>query len=180
MDKKREKTKYFCYLDSGGPYTNLQLFSLKKAYDEWLSLSTDYKQYGEDIEHFKERLVFILSCIGLSLSQLLGQNAVLIKKKIDNPDVLLAAFLNESNYDRNKRRLLNRKFTHFLDYYNACRHFGKEDANKKWEKIESLTFQKLKEFIKTTLDIWNAVIGHYRSEYIEANDIKDILREYIL
>jgi hypothetical protein len=179
MAEKKEKAKYFCYLDSGGPYTNLQLYSVKKAYDEWISLSSDYEHCKENLEHLKERLVFIVSCLGLSLSQLLGQNAVKIKKKLDRPDALLATFLNESKYGRDKTRLLNKKFNKFIEYYDACRHFGREEDNKKWEKVDSLNFKNVEEFMQTTLDIWNAVIGHHRSEHIEVDDIKDILKEYM-
>ncbi len=175
------ETKYYCYLDSGGSIesTNLQLYSLKKAYEEWGSLSKDYKQNGKSAKFLKEKFVSIVSNLGLSLSQLLGQNAVILKQQLDRPDALLAAFLNESKYDKAKKKLLNRKFKAFIEYYDACRHFGREDGNKKWKKMDSLNFDKVKEFIQTTLDIWNAVIGHQRTKYIDAEDIEEILKDYI-
>ena len=79
------ETKYYCYLESYGAYTNLQLYSLKKAYEEWETLSESYEQCGDNTENLKEKLVFVVSCLGLSLSQLLGQNAVNIKEKLDSP-----------------------------------------------------------------------------------------------
>ena len=180
MAEKMEETKYYCYLDSNGTAsTNLQLYSLKKAYEEWHKLNEEYKQDGGNTEDLKERIVFITSCLGLSLSQLLGQNAVKIKKKLDRPDALLAAFLNESKYGKDKKRLLNKKFNELVEYYNACRHFGREYDNKKWEKVETLNIEKVREFMQTTLDIWNAVIGNHRSEYIEGDDIRDILNGYM-
>lgn len=174
-------TKYYCYLDSSFSVesTNLQLYSLKKAYEEWKFLSDNYKQDGDNTENLNERLVFIVSCLGLSLSQLLGQNAVIIKQKLDRPDALLAAFLNESNYERDKKNLLNRKFNTFIEYYDACRHFGRVDGEEQWKKINSLSFDLVESFIQTTLDIWNAVIGHHRSEHMEAENIKEILGEIL-
>ena len=92
---------------------------------------------------------------------------------------MLAAFLNESNYDREKKRLLSRKFNTFIEYYDACRHFGRVDGERQWEKIDSLGFNLVDGFMQSTLDIWNAVIGHHRSDNIEAENIKDILGEIL-
>lgn len=173
------EAKYYCYLESYGAYTNLQLYSLKKAYEEWDALSESYRQCGDNTQNLKEKLVFVLSCLGLSLSQLLGQNAVIMKQKLDRPDALLSVFLNESNCGRDKKRLLNRKFDNFIEYYDACRHFGRVEGDKQWEKIDSLNFDLVESFMQTALDIWNAVIGHHRSEHIETDNIKDILGEIL-
>lgn len=172
------EAKYYCHLDSGGSIdsTNLQLYSLKKAYEEWESLSEAYNQSGENTGFLKERLVYLVATLGLSLSQLLGQNPVILKQKVDRPHVLLAAFLRGSKYDKPKQELLKRKFKDFIKYYDACRHFGRDSGRKKWGKMDSLNFDKVKTFIQTTLDIWNAVIGHHRTGYMDAEDIKDILR----
>lgn len=177
--EEMEETGYYYNLDSGGAHTNLQLYSLKKAYDEWMSLFSDYKRYGENTEYLKERLAFLVSCLGLSLSQLLGQNPVKIKKKIDRPDMLLATFLNESKYDKRKKTLLNKKFAELITYYDAYRHFGRVGDNKQWKLLNLLNYIMVKRFVRTTLDIWNAVIGHRRSGHIEVDDIKDILKEYM-
>jgi hypothetical protein len=178
MSEEKEEKKYYCFLDSNGADTNLQLYSLKKAYEEWISLTEDYKYAGERLGYLKERLVFVISCIGLSLSQLLGQNAVIIKQKLDIPDALLAAFLNESKYDRTKKNLLNRKFGDFIRYYDACRHFGKVEDDKQWKLLNSIDYNMVEKFMDTALDIWNAIIGHYRSREIDAENIKDILEGY--
>jgi len=171
------ETRYYCYLDSGGSVesTNLQLYSLRKACDDWKDLSENYKQCGDNTDKLKEKLAFVVSCLGLSLSQLLGQNAVNIKKELDAPRELLAAFLNESSYGKDKKRLLNKKFDTFIGYYDACRHFGRVKDDTKWQRIDSLTFDLVADFTQTTLDIWNAVIGHHRSEDMDFKDIKDIL-----
>lgn len=168
-----EEDGYYYHLDSCGEDTNLQLFALRKAHIEWNLLEKDYKECGEETENLKERLVFIVSCLGLSLSQLLGQNAIIAKEKLDRPDTLLACLLNKSSYDKEHKRLLNRNFNVFIQYYDACRHFGKPV----WKKIDSLKYEKVQQFMKTTLDIWNAVIKQYREDSIEADDISDILSD---
>lgn len=170
-----DETTYYCHLDSSGTDTNLQLYSLNRAYVEWTSLRHEYKKYGNDTENLKERQVFVVSCLGLSLSQLLGQNARMIKEKLDQPDALLAAFLNESVYDKNKKRALNKKFASFIQYYDACRHFGRDKGDTKWKTVESLNFTRVECFMQTTLDIWNAVIGHFRTDHIDFEDIKELL-----
>lgn len=170
---------YYCYLDSDSiSSTNLQLYSLGKANKEWLDLSKDYKNGGVNPNKLKERLVFVVSCIGLSLSQLLGQNAVLIKKKIDTPEKLLSAFLNESIYDEDRKRSLNKAFHEFIEYYDACRHFGRVEEDKKRKKIDLLTYDKTKDFMTVALNIWNAIIGHHRTGHIDAENIEDILEHF--
>jgi hypothetical protein len=68
---------YYCHLHSTGsfPHTNLQLYSLRKAAEDWNALVDEIMARGEDGVHdLKERQSFIVNCLGLSLSQLLGQN----------------------------------------------------------------------------------------------------------
>ena len=109
----RAKTMWlYCYLDSSGNIerTNLQLYSLKKAAESWNDLArvSSYPDKSE-IEDFKERLVFIVNCFGLSLSQLLGQNwPSENQERIDNPDVLLSNILNCSHIEKTEQTRLNR------------------------------------------------------------------------
>jgi len=66
---------YYCYIDStdGLESTNLQLYFLQQAANEWNELVDKIVQRGiNNVEHFKERLSFVLSCLGFSLFQLLG------------------------------------------------------------------------------------------------------------
>ncbi|MCK4727582.1 MAG: hypothetical protein KAT27_01535, partial [Desulfobacterales bacterium] len=80
----------------------------------------------DEIEDLKERLVFILSCLGLSLTQLLGQNwPSESKEKMDNPADLLSRILRCSHFDRDKKKILNKTFREFFSFYGAIRHFGK-------------------------------------------------------
>ena len=120
---------YYCYLDSNEnlEHTNLQLYSLQKAAIDWNELIDSSKNNRIVPKgHLRERLAFILSCLGLSLSQLLGQNCPSPKKdKMDQPGDLLNTIFINADVDRTKRRHLNKSFEDFLSYYNVIRHFGK-------------------------------------------------------
>lgn len=66
-------TRRYYFIDSSGPDTNLQLYSLIQAKQHWSALKKDLEK-SEEVEQFHERCVFIICTIGLSVSQLLGQN----------------------------------------------------------------------------------------------------------
>ena len=95
--------RIFCYLDSNHAIdsTNLQLYSLKQAARCWNELSSDFSKYKEsEIKDLQERLVFIVNCLGLSVSQLLGQNWPSENSdKMDCPGDLLSYILNCSHFD---------------------------------------------------------------------------------
>lgn len=164
----------YCYLDSHHAIdsTNLQLYSLKQAALCWNELASDLAKYEEsEIEDLQERLVFIANCLGLSISQLLGQNWPSENKdKMDYPGDLLSYILNCSHFSRDKKSRLNRGFHNdLLPTYNAIRHFGrvKNDAN--YKLIEDLDLAKVKRLKKLTVDIWDATIDVQRS-----NDLNNI------
>src|SRR5665648_81233 len=80
--------RYYCHLDSSFDFdnTNLQLYSLTKAADEWNKLILKVKDVGFDnVDFSKERLTFITSCFGLSLSQLIGQKSASTNKERMEP-----------------------------------------------------------------------------------------------
>ena len=166
---------YFCHLDSSGDleHTNLQLYSLKEAADAWNELLDAVSDTGLDgVDHLHERLAFIVSCFGLSLSQLMGQNCPSQdKEKMDQPGELLSSLLNRTSADRTTKRLLNSTFGDFLKYYGAIRHFGRniDDINDKM--VQRLTLGELDRFRKMTIQIWDLVIGIYRQG--QENDIDD-------
>jgi len=89
--------RYYCHLAADGvDSTNLQLYALEQAARCWNELAEDQVRYpsAEDIPYYTERLAFILSCFGLSLTQLLGQNVPSReKKKMDQAGDLLTALL---------------------------------------------------------------------------------------
>jgi len=124
------------------------------------------------VDHLKERLVFILSCLGLSLSQLLGQNCPSPEKeKMDNPGVLLGKILKDDIVDRTKRRRLNNTFNDFLFYYDTVRHFGENKNQQNYRTIDQLTLKRLNRFVHMTVEIWDIIIGMYRKN--PKNDIDD-------
>jgi hypothetical protein len=58
-----------------------------------------------------------VALLGLSISQLLGQNTQSRnKEKIDAPGALLEAFLKQPPIDRTERRLIS-TFSEFIKYY---------------------------------------------------------------
>jgi hypothetical protein len=166
---------YFCHLDSSGDleHTNLQLFSLKEAADAWNELIDAISDRDrEGVDHLHERLSFIVSCFGLSLSQLIGQNCPSPdKEKMDQPGDLLSNLLNRTSADRTTRRLLNSTFRDFLKYYGTIRHFGRNKNDKNYKMVEKLTISELDRFRKMTIQIWDLVIGIYRQD--KENDIDD-------
>jgi hypothetical protein len=168
---------YFCHLDSSGDldHTNLQLYSLKKAADAWNELLDGVTDAGlNGVDHLREHLAFIVSCLGLSLSQLMGQNCPSPdKEKMDQPGELLSSILNQTSVDRTTKRLLNSTFGDFLKYYGAIRHFGRNLDDKNYEIVQKLTISELDRFRKMTIQIWDLVIGIYRQD--KENDIDDDL-----
>ena len=170
---------YYCYLDSTGSLgsTNLQLYSLQQAANGWNELVDAIIQRGiNDIDHFKERLSFILSCFGLSLSQLLGQNSPSPDKdKVDQPGDLLGRLLTLNNVGRTTRHRLNSTFRDFLSYYGTVRHFGKNKDDQNYRTIDQLTLQECDRFRRMTIEIWDVIIAMYqRDDNNELGEIRSI------
>lgn len=164
---------YYAHLDSNESIecTNLQIYSLQKAADDWNKLVDLIEDHGIDpFDRPKEKLVFILSCLGLSLSQLLGQNCPSPEKeKMDNPGVLLGKILIRARVDQTKRRRLNRTFMEFLSFYGAVRHFGENKNKENYRTIDQLTLKRLDRFFRMTIEIWDIIITMYRGN--PENDI---------
>lgn len=166
--KGNRDDEVFCYIASSGDieHTNLQLYSLKRGADEWNELVDAVERVGLDaVDHLTERLAFVLSCLGLSLSQLIGQNCPSPdKEKMDQPGDLLSALLNRITSDRTTRRRLNSTFGDFLRYYGAIRHFGRIKDNKNYRAVDELTLDVLNRFRLMAIEIWNLVIDMYHQD----------------
>jgi hypothetical protein len=167
---------YYCYIDSpsGIGKTNLQLYSLQQAAKSW---NEAVEADGDPAAlHVTERLAFILNALGLSLSQLLGQNCPsLEKKRMDNPRILLRAVLSRASVDRADFDRLDSTFGHFISYYDPLRHFGKNKDEAHYRKVDELALAKVKEFIRMTVEIWDVVIAiHREDEENEFDDFKSI------
>ena len=150
----------YYWLDTGGENTNLQLFSLKQAKKYWEEIQADYENYGEFIPELKERSVFVLASLGLSISQLLGQVNPNLSERVPSPGKIFNDFVDTNNIDPS----LKKQFEEFVFYYDGCRHFGKTSGNISYKKIDQLTFQKAKECYEFGLKIWKIVIDVFRSE----------------
>ncbi len=168
---------YYLGLDSNEnpENTNLQLYSLQKAANDWNELVDLIADHGIDyVYRLKERLVFILSCLGLSLSQLLGQNCPSPDKdKIEAPGVLLGKILKNAKVNKiinqTTRSRLNKTFKEFLSYYSAVRHFGENKNKQNYRAVDQLTFTELDRFCRMTIEIWDILISMYRKDV--KNDI---------
>jgi hypothetical protein len=77
--------KYY-EVSTDGIYTNLQLYTLVQAQRYWNALVADHLEQKDATEDLVERCVFIVAILGLSVSQLLGQNDPTPKeRKIASP-----------------------------------------------------------------------------------------------
>jgi hypothetical protein len=159
---------YYCHLGSPTDIgdTNLQLYSLKKAAEGWNDLVEAVHKFGADeVDHFTERLAFIISTLGLSLSQLIGQNCPLPEKeKMDQPGEMFSSLVKRTCTDRTTRRRLNGTFRDFLAYYAAIRHFGKNKNDENYHTVDRLTLAELNRFRQMTIEIWDLVIAMYRQD----------------
>lgn len=167
--------KLFCYLDSSGDieHSNLQLYSLKQASRCWNELVSDLSVYSDTaIKDLKERLVFILNCFGLSLSQLLGQNwPSENQEKMDGISSLLSNILKSSYIKKEDKTRLNRGIREIRRVYGAIRHFGKVQDNKNYGIVDGLDLKDLERYRKITIDIWDTVIAIQRS--LDLNEIEN-------
>lgn len=167
---------YYCHLSSPTSIndTNLQLYSLQQGANGWndlVDLIAERRVGG--VDHLNERLVFILSCFGLSLIQLLGQNVPSPdKNNIDRPGKLLENILTRSHVDKKRRHYLKSTFKDLLECYDAMRHFGKNRKEQKYRTIDQLTIQKLFRFHHMTIEIWDVVIAMFKND--GENDIGGI------
>jgi hypothetical protein len=151
--------RIYAHCDSEGLDTNLQLYAIRQAAREWKNLCALRRRHGKNqVPEEKERLVFVLVCLGLSLSQLLGQQSS--AKNLPPPKKLLDEVLSGSSVNETERCQLRDKFADLVTYYDASRHFGKS----KHSIIDRLTFDKVDKFVDTTLEVWNLVITRYRSD----------------
>lgn len=158
-------------LDSLGVETNLQIYSLKQAAQYWNALVNDIDATGEEnVTDLTERAVFILSSLGLSLTQLLGQNwPIPDKSRHNTPGEILGLILKCSHLDKNEIKRLNKGFADLLDSYGSVRHFGENKDLANYASVDDLSITKLKGFVKLALDIWDTVISIQNG-----NDVNDL------
>lgn len=176
--------RYYCHLATSGDVdsTNLQLYSLQQAARCWNELTEDRAHYSstDDIPYYTERLAFILTCLGLSLTQLLGQNVPSREKKImAAAGDLLTALLARAAVDETMKSRLSSEFQDFLSFYNAIRHLGDSGNGEKYRKLDELAIGDLDRFRQMTVQIWNVAIAMYRNDgesEIHIDAISEVVR----
>ena len=159
----------YYFIDTSGEDTNLQLYSLKQAKLQWAALQHDLK-LGDDVEHFHERCVFLICTIGLSVSQLLGQNNPAPSKRVPSPKDIFDSFVDIHGLDPT----LKLKLKEFADAYDHCRHFGlTSDGSRHWQ-VSQVTLDKTRELYETGLLIWETVIEVFRLDPQNQLDALDL------
>ena len=151
--------RHYYYIDSCGEDTNLQLYALKQAKLYWAALVHDLAQV-EDCEHFHERCVFIICTMGLSVSQLLGQNNPTPGKRVPSPGRIFEDLVDRHGLDP----LLKQRFQDFIETYDRCRHFGlTNDGSRHWH-VSQVTLDRIRELYEFGLLVWATVIDIYRRD----------------
>ncbi len=163
----------YYHLDSGGERTNLQLFALKEAKRTWHALAIEMQEYGEDVENLKERCVFALASLGLSIAQLLGQNNPTPEASVPAPLEIFRTFVRHHGLPDD----LVVRFERFNYFYNGCRHFGKTTTGRGYRSVDELTFTVVRECYEFGLEIWSIVIGVFRSQ--RDSDLEDFNLENV-
>ena len=151
---------HYYHLDTSGEHTNLQLYSLKQAMKYWNELQRDVAAYGEDALQVRERCVFVLANLGLSISQLLGQNNPNPSARVPYPIELVDAFVEEHGLDPQ----IKTDFERFNYFYNGCRHFGLSTNGTGYSRVDQLTLPVAKECYTLGLDLWRAVISAFKQD----------------
>jgi len=157
----------YYFIDTSGEDTNLQLYSLKQAKLHWAALQRDLAQ-GDEVEHFHERCVFTICTIGLSVSQLLGQNNPAPGNRVPSPFKIFESLVEEYQLDP----ALNDQFQDFIDTYDQCRHFGlTSDGSRHWQ-VSQVTLDKTRKLYEFGLLVWTTVIDVYRRD--PKNELDDL------
>jgi len=172
-----ENGAHYYHLDSGGERTNLQLFALKEAKRTWDGLAKEVLEYGEDVENLKERCVLALANLGLSISQLLGQNNPAPEAWVPPPLEILRKFVRHHGLSSD----LVVRFERFNYFYNGCRHFGKTTTGRGYKSVDELTFTVARECYEFGLEIWSIVIGVYGRQPdsdLEGFDIENVSEDW--
>lgn len=149
----------YYFIDSTGEDTNLQLYSLKQAKLQWAALQDDLST-GDEVDHFHERCVFLICTIGLSVSQLLGQNNPEPSKRVPAPKSIFDSLVERHGLDP----ALKIRFEEFIDTYDHCRHFGLTNDDSRHWQVRQVTLDKTRKVYETGLLVWNTVISIFRRD----------------
>lgn len=161
----------YYFIDSDGEDTNLQLYSLKQAKLHWAALHLDVSD-GDQVEHFHERCVFVICTMGLSVSQLLGQNNPVPGGRVPSPSKIFESLVDAHGLDPS----LKSEFRELMDTYDQCRHFGlTTDGSRHWQ-VSQVTLDKTQRLYQIGLTVWEAVIDVLRRDSNSELDELDLTR----
>lgn len=149
---------YFSINTDGIYSTNLQLYSLLQAKRYWKALARDYRRHNQATGHLTERCVFIVATLGLSVSQLLGQNDPAPRSRVATPSEIWKRFVDQHGVTD----VSTGEFDKLIDVYNACRHFGISSGDAGHARLEPLDFDATRKWYELTLRIWVAVMKALR------------------
>lgn len=166
--------KIYAYQESWGFATNLQLYSLRQAYKIWKYLN----KIKDNLSDTKilEICVFITATLGLSLSQLLGQNypGPHSKEGLPPPKELFKVVMRNYAHSQKEFESFKSRFEELINFYDASRHFGLDKDKKRHDKVAALTIKKTEEFLDTTFEIWDRIIQQKDKE-MEYDNIQELL-----
>ena len=149
----------YYFIDSSGEDTNLQLYSLRQAQLYWAELQRDLLD-GDEVEHFHERCVFVICTIGLSVSQLLGQNNPAPDGRVPRPKDIFDSLVDRHSLEPT----LKLRFKEFIDTYDQCRHFGLTNNGSRHWQVSQVTLDRTRELYEFGLTVWDTVISVFRRD----------------
>lgn len=166
--------KRYYHLTSDGLDTNLQLYSLRQAYLYWTKLKSDAATGPDFVEDFHERCVFVVCTMGLSVSQLLGQNVPQPTGRVPLPAQIFQSIVRKHGLDSS----LPGRFIKFIDRYDQCRHFGLTADGSRHYEVSQVEFEATKEHFEFGLEVWRHMINVYRAD--RQNDLEQLDLEALL
>lgn len=165
---------YYSINTDGTSSTNLQLFALLQARRYWNELAVNYLQDKEATKDLIERCVFIVATLGMSVSQLLGQNDPAPPAgRVASPRAIWRRFVAQHGVTE----VGTDEFDKFIDIYDACRHFGVSPDGLGHARLEALDFEATGRWYQVAHRIWLAVIKALRADprnVIEEIDIEGL------
>ncbi len=158
---------HYYFIDSNGENTNLQLYTLKQAKLYWANLERDLSE-NREVDYLHERCVFIICTIGLSVSQLLGQNNPEPSNQVPSPPIIFNSLVDKHGLDQS----LKKKFQDFIKAYDHCRHFGLTIDGDRHLEVFKLSLENTRSIYDFGLFVWNIVIDAFRRDAdSELNDL---------
>lgn len=159
--------RYYHLDSSGDEDTNLQLYSLKQAKLQWTELERKVFS-GGSVPNLHERCVFIINILGISVSQLLGQNNPYPTNRVPTPRDIFKSLVQKHNLSDT----LISEFDNFIDAYDSCRHFGLTADGSRHAQVSKFTYEETLNLYNFGLKVWDVVISIYKKD--PENDLQDL------